>query len=114
MFNKKLSDIYELRKELKKLQNQKETYNNKTDFFANEYNDKDWKKYSECFPETDITVNGVSQDVVNAIVVLLGKKYGVEWLHIPLTAVDGKTAVELEQTEKGRKALRAFIMRMPC
>ncbi|MCM1315296.1 MAG: hypothetical protein NC205_07860 [Prevotella sp.] len=110
MFNKRLSDIYELRKELKKLQNKKEIYDNKIDFFAHEYNEKNWKEYSECFPETDITVNGVSQDVVNAIVVLTS----VEWLHIPLKSVDGKTAVELEQTEKGRKALRAFIMRLPC
>lgn len=114
MFNKRLSDIYKLRKELKKLQNKKETYDNNIDFFAHVYNEKNWKEYSECFPETDITVNGVSQDVVNAIVVLLGRKTGVEWLNISLTAVDGKTAFELEKTETGRKALRAFIMRLPC
>ncbi len=80
------------------------------DFFAKEYNENDWKEYSECFPEADITVDGVSQDVVNPVICLTGS---MEWLHTPLTVFDGKTAVELEQTKEGKKALRAFIMRLP-
>lgn len=80
------------------------------DFFAKEYNENDWKKYSECFHKADIKVDGVSQDVVNPVICLTGS---IEWLHTPLTVFDGKTAVELEQTETGRKALRAFIMRLP-
>ncbi|MDE6540241.1 MAG: MbcA/ParS/Xre antitoxin family protein [Ruminococcus sp.] len=87
----------------------KETYDNMVDFFANEYNEENWKEYSKCFPETYITVDGVSQDVVKPVIHLVG----VKWLNTPLTALDGKTAIELEQTETGRKALRAFVMRLP-
>ncbi len=81
------------------------------EFFAKTYNDKDWKKYSKCFPKYDIKVDGVSQDVVNPIMHLVGN---VEWLNTPLKSLENKTAVELEKTEAGRKALRAFIMRLPC
>ena len=94
----------------------KETYDNMTEVekLAHGYNEKDWKNFVECFPETDITVDGVSQDVVKPIVHLVGKEYSVKWLNTPLPALDGKTAVELEQTETGRKALRAFIITFPC
>lgn len=81
------------------------------EFFAKIYNDKDWKTYSECFQKYDIKVDGVSQDVVNPIMHLVED---VEWFNTPIKSLENKTAVELEKTETGRKALRAFIMRLPC
>lgn len=81
------------------------------EFFAKTYNNKDWKAYSECFPKYDIKVDGVSLDVVNPIMHLVGD---VEWFNRPIKSLENKTAVELEKTEKGRKTLRAFIMRLPC
>ena len=53
------------------------------------------------------------QEIVNAIFTILGDAIGYDWLHKPLHNFDGKSAVELLKTEKGEKALKAFIMRLP-
>ncbi|MDE6834260.1 MAG: MbcA/ParS/Xre antitoxin family protein [Ruminococcus sp.] len=94
----------------------KETYDNMTQVekFANAYNEKEWKNFVECFPETDIKVDGVSQDVVKPIVHLVGEHHYIKWLNTPIPTLYGKTAVELEQTETGRKALRAYVITFPC
>ena len=57
------------------------------EFFFEEYNDDNWIAFSSCFHNKDISIRGVPQDVINVIYSLIG--------------------------EKGEKALKAFIMRMP-
>ena len=50
---------------------------------------------------------------MNVIFTILGEVTGYDWLHKPLQKCGGKSAVELLKTEKGEKALKAFIMRLP-
>ena len=60
-----------------------------------------------------VKVKGVPQDIVDAVVHVLGCG-GVEWLQRPLTnQFDGKTAKEVLQMRDGEKALKALIMRLP-
>lgn len=60
-----------------------------------------------------VKVKGVPQDIVDAVVHVLGRN-GVEWLQKPLTnQFDGKTAKEVLQMRNGEKALKALIMRLP-
>ena len=60
-----------------------------------------------------VKVKGVPQDIVDAVVHVLGCG-GVEWLQRPLTSqFDGKTAKEVLQMRDGEKALKALIMRLP-
>ena len=60
-----------------------------------------------------VKVKGVPQDIVDAVVHVLGCG-GVEWLQRPLTSqFDGKTAKEVLQMRNGEKALKALIMRLP-
>ncbi|HCJ14575.1 MAG TPA: hypothetical protein DHV77_05025 [Erysipelotrichaceae bacterium] len=82
------------------------------DFFYKEYNDDDWIDFANCFDKADIIIKGVPQDVINAIFALLGDN-GADWLKTPLHKLDGKTALDLLSSEKGEKALKAFIMRIP-
>ena len=61
-----------------------------------------------------VKVKGVPQDIVDAVVHVLGRN-GVEWLQRPLTnQFDGKNAKEVLQMRDGEKALKALIMRLPC
>ena len=60
-----------------------------------------------------VKVKGIPQDIVDAVVHVLGRN-GVEWLQRPLTSqFDGKTAKEVLQMRNGEKALKALIMRLP-
>ncbi|MDE7330793.1 MAG: DUF2384 domain-containing protein [Lachnospiraceae bacterium] len=83
------------------------------DFFAGEYNDIEWNEYANCFNELNIHVTGIPQDIVNAIYTILGRDAGYKWLHAPLQKFNNRNAVDLLKTEKGEKALKAFIMRFP-
>ena len=85
---------------------------NMIDFFFEEYNDDDWKDFVNCFENADVCIRGVPQDIINVIYSLIGEN-GEVWLNKPLHKFDGKTALDLLLSEKGEKALKAFIMRMP-
>ena len=85
---------------------------NMIDFFFEEYNDDDWKDFVNCFEDADVCIMGVPQDIINVIYSLIGEN-GEVWLNIPRHKFDGKTALDLLLSEKGEKALKAFIMRMP-
>jgi len=85
---------------------------NMIDFFFEEYNDDDWKDFVNCFEDADVGIMGVPQDIINVIYSLIGEN-GEAWLNTPLHIFDGKTALDLLLSEKGEKALKAFIMRMP-
>ena len=57
-------------------------------------------------------VKGIPQDIVDAVIHVLGRG-GEEWLQRPLTnQFDGKTAKEVLEMRDGEKALKAVIMRM--
>lgn len=83
------------------------------DFFSNEYNEELWMNFMKCFDETYIHIEGVPQDIVNAVVSILGDEVGCNWLHTPFHKFNGQNALDLLKTPKGEKALKAFIMRLP-
>lgn len=83
------------------------------EFFADEYNEENWIRYANCFNELNIHIEGIPQDIVNAVLTVLGNKTGYDWLHTPLRQFNGKNAFDLLKTEKGERALKAFIMRLP-
>lgn len=83
------------------------------EFFENEYKEEKWNKFVSCFDELDIHIEGVPQNVVNAVLTILGNDAGYNWLHTPLHKFNGRSALDLIKTPKGEKALKAFIMRLP-
>lgn len=83
------------------------------EFFANEYKEEKWNKYAACFKELNISVEGVPQDVINAVLTVLGEESGYDWLYIPLHQFNGRCAIDLLKIPNGEKALKAFIMRLP-
>jgi len=87
----------------------------KITFFSREYNEEHWKAYAASFAETDTHIAHIPQDIVNAVVGLLGSEAGVKWLtDTPLTQLNGMKAADILQMPSGEKALKAFIMRLPC
>lgn len=86
---------------------------NMVDFFSREYNDEQWINYARCFEESNIHIEEIPQDIVNAVVTILGDDVGYNWLHTSLHKFGGKNAVELLRTPKGERALKAYIMRLP-
>lgn len=83
------------------------------DILSNEYNEDNWIEYARCFEESDIHIKGIPQDIINAVVTILGDEVGYNWLRSPFHKLGGKNAIELLKTPKGEKALKAFIMRLP-
>ena len=72
---------------------------NMIDFFFEEYNDDDWKRFVNCFEDVDVCIMGVPQDIINVIYSLIGEN-GEVWLNTPLHNLDGKTALDLLLSEK--------------
>ena len=84
------------------------------DFFVKEYKNNNWNAYMKNVKPSGVKVKGIPQDIVDAVVHVLGRN-GIEWLQRPLTnQFDGKTAKEVLQMRNGEKALKALIMRLPC
>ncbi len=83
------------------------------EMFFSEYEEETWNRYASCFENVSTQIYGVPQEIVNAIFTILGDKVGYDWMYTPLHKFNGKSAVELLKTEKGEKALKAFIMRLP-
>ena len=81
------------------------------EFFASEYVDEDWIDYINCFEKVVIEVDGMPTKITSVVITLLGEKTGINWLKSPL--LDEMTAYDLVQFDKGEKALKAFIMRLP-
>ena len=83
------------------------------DFLVKQYKNNNWNAYMKNVKPSGVKVKGVPQDIVDAVVHVLGRN-GVEWLQRPLTnQFDGKTAKEVLQMRNGEKALKALIMRLP-
>lgn len=82
-------------------------------FFVKEYKNNNWNAFMKNVKPSGVKVKGVPQDIVDAVVHVLGRN-GMEWLQRPLTnQFDGKTAKEVLQMRDGEKALKALIMRLP-
>ena len=86
---------------------------NLIDILVNEYDEKSWIEFVDCFGNYDVKVDGVPQNIINVIVGLLGEDAGIEWLQKPLNQFNEKPVLDLLNDENGEKALKAFIMRMP-
>lgn len=86
---------------------------NNLELLANEYSINAWENYAKCFDNVNVSVEGVPQDMVNAVITILGAEAGIKWLDTPFSIFDGKTAMELLSIENGEKALKALIMRLP-
>ena len=83
------------------------------DFYVKQYKNNNWNAFMKNVKPSGVKVKGVPQDIVDAVVHVLGSG-GVEWLQRPLTnQFDGKTAKEVLQMRNGEKALKALIMRLP-
>ena len=83
------------------------------DFYVKQYKNNNWNAFMKNVKPSGVKVKGVPQDIVDAVVHVLGCG-GVEWLQRPLTSqFDGKTAKEVLQMRDGEKALKALIMRLP-
>ena len=84
------------------------------EFYVKEYRNDKWYFYMKNVKPSGVKVKGVPQDIVDAVVHVLGRG-GVAWLQKPLmNQFDGKTAKEVLQMRNGEKALKALIMRLPC
>ena len=82
-------------------------------FFVKEYKNNNWNAFMKNVKPSGVKVKGVPQDIVDAVVHVLGRN-GMKWLQRPLTnQFDGKTAKEVLQMRNGEKALKALIMRLP-
>lgn len=85
----------------------------RVEFFALEYNDKKWDDFSKCFNNTNVFLKGIPKDIINVLVQILGIEESKIWINKPLTALDGKRAIDLVKSTIVCNALKAFIMRIP-
>ena len=82
------------------------------DFYVKEYRNEKWNTFMKNVKPSGVKVKGIPQDIVDAVVHVLGRG-GVEWLQRPLTDFfNGKTAKEVLEMRNGEKALKAVIMRL--
>ena len=86
---------------------------NMVELLAKEFNADNWRSYSMLFPESELKVENIPQDIVNTLVGILGEKQAIDWMQTELSCIDNMTVPQLVATEKGRRALKALIMRLP-
>ena len=88
----------------------------KIEFYFNEYDEKDWRCFAQCFNEVEIPndiIGKIPNDVLYVLVGLLGIESMKKWITTELKQLDCNTALALAKTDKGLKALKALIMRIP-
>ena len=84
------------------------------DILSKEYKDETWNKFAKTVEPSELKVEGIPQDIVNVLVFKIGfEDEAKEWLQTPFPNFNNKTALELLKTEKGTKALKQFILRIP-
>ena len=49
-----------------------------------EYEEEAWNRYASCFEDVNTQIDGVPQEIVNAIFTILGEIPGQDWLHQPV------------------------------
>ena len=84
------------------------------DSLAMQFNEEDWNEFVKTVKPSKLKVEGIPQDIVNVLVFKIGfEDEAKEWLQTPFPNFNNKTALELLKTEKGTKALKQFILRIP-
>lgn len=80
--------------------------------YYNEYNDENWNYYMSYIKSSNIKLDGIPQDIVDALYSAMGIKM-MDWIKAPIPALEGKAPIELLDSEKGIKALKVLIMGLP-
>lgn len=81
---------------------------------ANAYDEKLWKRFSGNFPDSDTDIEGLPKDIANVLCVLIGKEETKEWIEFDLELLDGNSVLELLTTTTGMKAVKMFVLTLPC
>jgi len=84
--------------------------------FAAAFNEETWSNFSKCFPKISsksITLSSLPEDVVSALIGLIGEEQVKEWINSEFEELDNMKAIELIESEEGLKALKMFILSMP-
>lgn len=84
--------------------------------FAAAFNEETWSNFSKCFPRINSksnTLASLPEDVVSALIGLIGEEQVKEWINFELEDLDNMKAIELVKSEEGLKALKTFILSMP-
>lgn len=82
------------------------------DIYVKAYKDANWRVFMKNVKPSGVKVKGIPQDIVDAVIHVLGRG-GEEWLKRPLAnQFDGKTAKEVLEMLNGEKALKSVIMRL--
>ncbi len=76
------------------------------EFFADVYKEENWTAYANCFENVNIHIDGIPQDIVNAVVGLLGDDTGYNWLHTPLHQF--KKCIRFVKNKKRRASIKSF------
>lgn len=50
------------------------------EMFFYEYEEEAWNRYASCFEDVNTQIDGVPQEIVNAIFTILGDATGYDWL----------------------------------
>jgi hypothetical protein len=83
---------------------------------SNNYNEEYWNKFASSFPSVKIKENfnsNIPNDILNALVGVLGESIIEQWLNTELKLLDNKKAIDLMQSEKGLRALKMLIISLP-
>ncbi len=86
------------------------------DLLANAYNEKLWSNFEQCFPrikQKTSVMMGIPDDILAALVAILGENSIEQWLNTELKLLDNNKAIDLMKSEKDIKALKMFILSMP-
>lgn len=84
--------------------------------FATAFKEETWRNFSKCIPKINSrsnTLSSVPEDVVSALISLIGEEQASEWINSELEDLDNMKAIELIKSEEGLKALKMFILSMP-
>lgn len=84
--------------------------------FAAAFNEETWNNFSKCFPRISSksnTLTSLPEDVVSALIGLIGEEQVKEWINSELEDLDNMKGIELVKSEEGLKALKMFILSMP-
>ena len=81
---------------------------------ANAYNEKLWKQFSGLFPNSNTEIEGLPKDITNVLCVLIGTEETKKWIKFDLELLDGNSISELVTTDIGTKAVKMFVLTLPC
>lgn len=83
---------------------------------SDSYNEEYWNKFASSFPKVEIKENfncNIPNDILKALVGVLGESVLEQWLNTELKLLDNKKAIDLIHSEKGLRALKMLIISLP-